>query len=108
MSAADPTLAIAAYLKAEADSGAFPGAVLAVGRHGRLALLAALFVQLYDTKLLLTFRNLSYGSYETPLDDKSWTAIMDQFDDIAFYPPFESHQLTKMDYQYFCFLAAKA
>jgi beta-N-acetylhexosaminidase len=28
-----------AYLRAEADSGAFPGAVLAVGRHGRLALL---------------------------------------------------------------------
>jgi len=33
--------AAAAYLQAEADSGAFPGAVLAVGRHGRLALLAA-------------------------------------------------------------------
>ncbi len=33
--------AAAAYLGAEADSGAFPGAVLAVGRHGRLALLAA-------------------------------------------------------------------
>jgi len=29
------------YLGAEVDSGAFPGAVLAVGRHGRLALLAA-------------------------------------------------------------------
>jgi CubicO group peptidase (beta-lactamase class C family) len=27
------------YLRAEVDSGAFPGAVLAVGRHGRLALL---------------------------------------------------------------------
>jgi len=27
------------YLRVEADSGAFPGAVLAVGRHGRLALL---------------------------------------------------------------------
>ena len=33
--------AAADYLKAEAESGAFPGAVLAVGRHGRLALLAA-------------------------------------------------------------------
>lgn len=31
---------IIAYLGAEVDSGAFPGAVLAVGRHGRLALLA--------------------------------------------------------------------
>jgi len=28
------------YLRAEVDSGAFPGGVLAVGRHGRLALLA--------------------------------------------------------------------
>ncbi|HMH20948.1 MAG TPA: DUF6311 domain-containing protein, partial [Puia sp.] len=70
-------------------------------------IIAALLIQLYDTKLLLTFRNLSYGSYETPLDNKSWMELMDQFDDIAFYPPFESHQLTHMDYQYFCFLAAK-
>src|SRR6266702_4574641 len=31
---------VLAYLRAEVDSGAFPGAVLAVGRHGRLALLA--------------------------------------------------------------------
>jgi len=29
-----------AYLRAEVDSGAFPSAVIAVGRHGRLALLA--------------------------------------------------------------------
>ena len=32
--------AAVAYVRAEEDSGAFPGAVLAVGRHGRLALLA--------------------------------------------------------------------
>ena len=32
--------ALTAYLRAEVDSGAFPGAVVAVGRHGRLALLA--------------------------------------------------------------------
>jgi len=32
--------AAVAYLRAEVDSGAFPGAVLAVGRHGRLALAA--------------------------------------------------------------------
>src|SRR3989449_786980 len=31
---------VVAYLRAEVDSGAFPGAVLAVARHGRLALLA--------------------------------------------------------------------
>src|SRR6266446_6627283 len=33
--------ATVAYLRAEVDSNAFPGAVLAVGRHGRLALLAS-------------------------------------------------------------------
>jgi CubicO group peptidase (beta-lactamase class C family) len=33
--------AVTQYLRAAAESGAFPGAVLAVGRHGRLALLAA-------------------------------------------------------------------
>ena len=32
--------AAVAYVRAEEDSGAYPGAVLAVGRHGRLALLA--------------------------------------------------------------------
>src|SRR3989442_978354 len=32
---------VVAYVRGQADSGAFPGAVLAVGRHGRLALLAA-------------------------------------------------------------------
>ncbi len=31
---------VVAYLRAEVDSGAFPSAVIAVGRHGRLALLA--------------------------------------------------------------------
>ncbi|HEU5261242.1 MAG TPA: serine hydrolase [Gemmatimonadales bacterium] len=34
-------VAVVAYLRAEASSGAFPGAVVAVGRHGRLALIAA-------------------------------------------------------------------
>lgn len=33
--------AIPRYLATEVDSGAFPGAVVAVGRHGRVALLAA-------------------------------------------------------------------
>lgn len=33
--------AVATYVRAAAESGAFPGAALAVGRHGRLALLAA-------------------------------------------------------------------
>ena len=39
LDSARPT-AVVSYLAAESDSGAFPGAVLAVGRHGRLAALA--------------------------------------------------------------------
>jgi hypothetical protein len=70
-------------------------------------LILAVFLQLYDIRPILTFRNLTYGGYETPLDDKAWTSLMSKFDDIVFYPPFESHQLTHMDYQYFCFLAAR-
>jgi CubicO group peptidase (beta-lactamase class C family) len=39
----DPALldSVLAYLRAEVDSGAFPGAVIAVGRHGQVALLGA-------------------------------------------------------------------
>ncbi|AXY77486.1 hypothetical protein D3H65_27420 [Paraflavitalea soli] len=72
-----------------------------------VVLMLALGLQLYDTKFLLTYRNLSYGSYKTPLDDETWGALFDQFDKIEFYPPFASHQLTPMDYQYFCYLAVK-
>lgn len=68
----------------------------------------ALVLQLYDTKLLLTFRHLAYGSYEPPLDTKNWNALFSHFDEIAFYPPFEATSLTHMDYQDFCYLAAKA
>ena len=67
----------------------------------------ALATQLYDIKPLLTSRHLTYGSYQTPLDNKSWSTLIHHFDNVAFYPPFEAHQLTNMDYQYFCFLAAK-
>lgn len=71
-------------------------------------LVTTLAIQLYDIKHLLTSRDLTYGSYQTPLDNKNWTTLINHFDNIAFYPPFEAHQLTNMDYQYFCFLAAKA
>lgn len=66
----------------------------------------ALCIQFYDIKFLMTYRNLSFGKYVSPLDNKSWMSLMNQFDDIVFFPPFESHQLTQMDYQDFCFLAA--
>lgn len=70
-------------------------------------LLAALFVQFYDTTHLLTHRKLPQGTYHPPLENKDWITLMEQFDEIVFYPPFENHQLNPMDYQDFCFLAAK-
>jgi hypothetical protein len=69
--------------------------------------LIALLIQFYDTKLLITFRHLTYGSYEPPLDNKHWTTLIRHFDKVEFFPPFESHQLTQMDYQDFCYLAAR-
>jgi len=71
-------------------------------------LLAALILQLYDIKSLLTARQWipAAGTYHPPLDE-SWTPLINAFDNIVFYPPFESHQLKKMDYQDFSWLAAK-
>ena len=66
-----------------------------------------LFIQLKDTGRLINMYNLSYGSYHTPLNDNSWQNLMKEYKEIALYPPFEGTYLTKLDYQYFCFLAAK-
>jgi hypothetical protein len=73
----------------------------------RLAIvIGALVLQIYDTSLLLTFRNLSYGSYNPPID-KNWKTLIKQFDEITFYPPLQAHYFTNLDYQYFAFLAAR-
>lgn len=71
-------------------------------------LAAALLVQLYDIKRLLTFRHPTYGTYNPPLDKERWITLMKQFDEVAFYPPFEANQLHPMDYQDFSYLAMKA
>ena len=63
-------------------------------------------VQLYDTSPMMLLRKPTYGSYDPPIS-KSWSRIMQPFDNIVFYPPFEANQLTRLDYQYFCFLAAR-
>jgi hypothetical protein len=70
-------------------------------------IILVVLIQLFDIYPILTFRQLTYGSYDPPLD-KNWIRLMAPFDNIIFYPPFESHQLTHMDYQYFCFLAARS
>jgi len=71
-------------------------------------MLAALALQLYDIKSLLIARQWipAAGTYHPPLNE-SWTPLMSAFDNIVFYPPFESHQLKQMDYQDFSWLAAR-
>jgi hypothetical protein len=50
---------------------------------------------------------MTYGSYDTPLDDKNWIKVIGSFDEVVFFPPFENHQLTPMDYQFFSYFAAR-
>ena len=66
-----------------------------------------LFIQLKDTWRLLNMYNLTYGAYETPLDNNTWQNLIKEYDEINLYPPFEGSYRTKLDYQYFCFLAGK-
>jgi hypothetical protein len=74
----------------------------------RLILAIAIIVQLYDTKLVLTYRHLSHGAYTPPIDNLHWNQLISNFDEIVFYPPFETTNLTYLDYQYFSYLAGKA
>jgi len=72
-------------------------------------ILAALVVQLYDIKPLLIFRHLPAGTYAPPnMDSKNWIQVMRQFDEILFYPAFESPKIFPMDYQDFAYLALKS
>ena len=68
----------------------------------------ALIIQFYDTKLLFTYRNLANGSYQMPIDEKRWSTLFKEFDEIVLYPPFQGTYLVSSDYQDFCYLAAKA
>jgi hypothetical protein len=75
----------------------------------KLAILGiALVCQLYDTQLLFTYRKLTYGSYQPPIDTKSWNTLISRFEEVVIYPPFATTNLEPMDYQYFSFLAGKA
>jgi hypothetical protein len=74
----------------------------------RAAILSvALIVQLLDTRPLLTSRQMTSGPYNVPLSDK-WRSMIAHFNGVVFYPPFEASYVRTMDYQDFCFLAAKA
>jgi hypothetical protein len=72
-------------------------------------IVAALVIQLYDIKPLLIFRHLPTGTYAPPhMDSKNWIQLMRQFDEVLFYPAFESPKIFPMDYQDFSYLALKA
>ena len=73
-----------------------------------IIIIAALVIQLYDIKPLLTSRRLLYGTYTPPMDNQSWIRVMSQFDEILFFPAFESPRIRSMDYQDFSYLALKA
>jgi hypothetical protein len=69
-----------------------------------LALIVAL--QGYDIKRLYT-KDLPLGTYDSPLDEAKWNALLPHFDKMITYPPFNNHLLTNMDYQDLAFLAVK-
>lgn len=71
-------------------------------------LFAALLIQLYDIRPLLTHRQLTYGSYTPPINVRHWEELISHFDEIVLYPPYQASYLSQLDYQFFCYLAAKA
>jgi hypothetical protein len=68
----------------------------------------ALVIQLYDIRLLLTSKNMSYGTYTPPMDNSDWISLMSQFDEILFFPAFDTPKIRSMAYQDFSYLALKA
>jgi hypothetical protein len=68
----------------------------------------ALVIQLYDISRLLTSKEMSYGTYTPPMDNSDWISLMEQFDEILFFPAFDSPKLRSMDYQDFSYLALRA
>ena len=70
--------------------------------------IAALSLQFYDIRPLLTSRTLTYGNYNPPMNIEAWEKLMNQFDEIIFIPPFQAPAIRYMDYQDFSYLAFKA
>ncbi len=72
-------------------------------------IIGALVIQMYDIRPLITFRHLPSGTYNPPhLNSEKWIQLMHHFDEILFYPAFESPKIYPMDYQDFSYLALKA
>jgi len=72
-------------------------------------IIVALIIQFYDIHRLLTSRrDITYGTYTPPMDNHEWIKLMSQFDNVLFFPAFQSPRIRSMDYQDFSFLALKA
>ena len=68
----------------------------------------ALVIQLYDIRRLLTSKTMSYGTYIPPMDNSDWIGLMSEFDEILFFPAFDTPKIRSMAYQDFSYLALKA
>jgi hypothetical protein len=81
---------------------------LAIAARWKLVVLvAALALQFYDIRPLLTFRKLSYGTYTPPMN-AGWKQLIGHSNGVVMYPPFEATYVNKLDYQDFCYLAGNA
>ncbi|MCW4469150.1 DUF6311 domain-containing protein [Flavobacterium sp. MFBS3-15] len=68
-------------------------------------LTALVALQFYDTKAIYVMRDPKPGTYDIPLDEAKWNAIIPAFDRMVTYPPFNNHLLNQMDYQDLSYLA---
>jgi hypothetical protein len=71
-------------------------------------IILALAIQLYDVNRLLTSKNMTYGAYNPPMQNANWIKLMSQFDEVLFFPAFNSPGIKDMAYQDFSYLALKA
>lgn len=70
-------------------------------------LVIIVIIQFADIRIFFFNRKFSYGSYVPPIEVNKWSFIMQQFEKVVVYPPFETSGKELLDYQYFCYLAAK-
>jgi len=66
-----------------------------------------LLIQFYDIRPLLSSRQMTYGAYRVPLDNR-FEKLITASAGVTMYPPFEASYASSLDYQDFCFLAANA
>lgn len=65
-----------------------------------------LILQIYDTKMLFTFRKLNSGAYHPPLSEEKWNTVFREFDHVITYPIYDLKTVNEFDYQDFGYFAA--